>query len=152
MEAVNGVGAAARVQRDQNVAIAAVIFLPDGNAVTERPQHTSPAQRGNLVAVVYAQRRRGDELNSHEVNLFCAGAEAGPDIAPVRGIKISPGIANKQRRGCPAAAPQHFMGSKPWLRVFLIGIDGKTRIRQKIIGSPFPHITDHLAAAEGAIA
>ena len=96
MEPADGVGAAARVQGDQNVAIVAVILLPNGNAVTERPEYAPPAQRRYLVAVVYAQRRRGDELNSHEVNLFCAGAEAGPNIAPVRGVKVSPGIADEQ--------------------------------------------------------
>ena len=98
MKPLDGVGAAARVQRDQYVAIAAVIGLPDGNAVTERSEYASPAQRRNLVAVVDAQGRRRDELNSHGGDLFCAGAEAGPNIPPVRGVKVSPGIADEQRR------------------------------------------------------
>ncbi len=96
MKPADGVGAAARVQRDQKVAIAAVILLREANAVAECSKDPSPAQRGNLVAVVYPQRRGGDELNFHEVNLFCAGAEAGPDIAPVRGVKVSPSIADEQ--------------------------------------------------------
>ena len=96
MEPADRVGAAARVQGDQNVAIAPVVFLRKGYAVTEHAEYVSPAQRRNLIAVVYAQRRRRDELNSHEVDLFCAGAEAGPNIAPVRGVKVSPSIADEQ--------------------------------------------------------
>ena len=44
------------------------------------------------------------------------------------------------------------MGAEPRLRVFLVGIYDKPGIRREIIGRPFPHIADHLAAAEGAIA
>ncbi len=38
------------------------------------------------------------------------------------------------------------------LRVFLVRIDAKSWIRQKIIGGPLPDVADHLAATEGAVA
>src|SRR5512145_3225714 len=86
------------------------------------------------------------------VVLESAGAEAGPNIAPVRRVKISPGIANQVRRGCPTAAAQDFMRAEPWLGVFLVRIGAKAGKRLKVARRPLPDIADHLAASIRAIA
>ena len=66
-------------------------------------------------------------------------------------VKISPGIANQQRTGSPAAATENLVATKPRLRVFAVRIDRKPWIRQEVIRHPFPHIADHLPATKGAI-
>lgn len=67
VECAYGIRAAPRMQRDQEIAIAAVIVLSDFYALAELPEYPYPAQRCDLIAVVQTQRRWRDELNSHEL-------------------------------------------------------------------------------------
>jgi hypothetical protein len=65
VKSLNGFSAAARVQRNQKVTRLGVVMLRDVYSMAELLQHSRPAQRGNLVAVVKVQRRRSNELNFH---------------------------------------------------------------------------------------
>src|SRR5262249_30892862 len=49
-------------------------------------------------------------------------------------------------------AAQHLSFSKPWLRIIVVGVGGKSGKRCEVRGRPFPNITDHLPAAECAVA
>src|SRR6185369_11139553 len=93
----------------------------------------------DLIAVVEVRRYRGDDVDLHE-RLERAGAKTGPYIAPVRRVKISPRIANQQRRSRPAATAQDFVSTKPGFGVFPVRINDKPWIRLKGIGRPFPDV------------
>ena len=83
---------------------------------------------------------------------FRAGAKSCPNIATIRRIKVSPGVADKARRGRPAAAAQHLVGAEPRFRVFLIRIRDKSGIRHQIVSSPFPDVAKHLPTTKGTVA
>ena len=68
MKPRNGFRAAARVQRDEHVARLTVVALRQPYPMAELPENATPAQGGDLIAVVKTQRPRSDELNFHGVN------------------------------------------------------------------------------------
>ena len=121
-------------------------------AVSKSSKDFRPPQGGNLVAVVKAQRRRSDELDFHVGASLCACSKAGPNIATIRRIEVSPGVADEPRRGRPAAAAQDLMGAEPRLRVFLIRIRDKSWIRHEVVSGPLPDIADHLTTTKRAVA
>src|SRR6266536_5353867 len=84
--------------------------------------------------------------------IFRAGAKPGPDITAVRLIKIAPRVPDEPGPCGPAAATQHFVGVEPGFGVFLVGIHHETRIRPEGRAGPFPDVSDHLPAAETALA
>ena len=69
-KAADGVGAAARMERNQNVAIGPVVALRQAHLVAELFKNPDPTKRGDLVAVVELQRRRRDELYIHAADYF----------------------------------------------------------------------------------
>ena len=97
VEAADRRGAAAGVERDQHIAAPLIVSLRNSHPMTELFEQRGPAQRGDAIAVVDAQRRGGDELDIHVVRLTGAGAKACPNIAPVRRVEVSPGVADQQR-------------------------------------------------------
>lgn len=66
----NGIGAAPRVESDQGIARRAVVAPGKLNPMAEAFEHSKPAQGGDLVAVVEAERRRRDQLYVHAVDYF----------------------------------------------------------------------------------
>src|SRR5713101_9715956 len=155
-EALNRGETPARMERDQQVALFALPLLCDIHLMAKLAQDARPAQRGGTVPMVGPRGRRGDEVDSHEGEKTSldasARAKSGPNIPPMRRIEIAPSISQEPRLRRPGAAAQDFVRAKPGLGVFLVGINHKSRIRAEIAARPLPDITDHLAAAEGAIA
>lgn len=84
--------------------------------------------------------------------LSSARAKSREDVIALRWKKVAPGIAHEARRRGPGAAAQHLARAEPGCRVFFIGIGLEVGIGEKIARGPFPHVTEHLAAAEGAVA
>src|SRR5215469_4244097 len=80
-----------------------------------------------------------------------AGAESCPHVTAIRSVEVSPGISQQARLRRPGTPAQHFVRSKPGLRVFPIRIDLEAGVWPEIAGSPLPDVADHLAAAEGAV-
>jgi hypothetical protein len=115
VESLDGVKAAPRVQRDQEIARLASIRVIQRDTVSELAQDAGPTGRGYAVAVLHAQRRWSDHLDFHVFRLSRAGAKPRPDVIAVRGVEIPPGVANEERTCRPAAAAQHFMGAEPRL-------------------------------------
>src|SRR5712692_1389259 len=65
VKVLNGLGAAARVQRDHNVTALSFIALTQHYAMAELPQNARPSDCGNPVTVVETKRRGSDELDLH---------------------------------------------------------------------------------------
>src|SRR5439155_985343 len=74
VESLDGVKAAPRVQRDQEIARLASIRVIQRDTVSEFAQDAGPTGRGYAVAVLHAQRRWSDYLDFHVFRLFRAGA------------------------------------------------------------------------------
>src|SRR5207237_4474885 len=82
-----------------------------------------------------------------------AGAEARQPVAPIRRIEVPPGIAEQAPAGGPAAPAQDLVRRRePRLRVLLVGIGDESGIGLEVARGPLPHVSDHLAAAVGAVA
>src|SRR5206468_7393358 len=101
---------------------------------------------GDKKATARSQRREASQRS------FRAGAKPGPDVTAVRLIKIAPRVPDEPGPCGPAAAAQHFVGVEPGFGVFLVGIHHETGIRPEAGAGPFPDVSDHLPAAETAIA
>src|SRR5688572_211367 len=140
------------MERNQRIASLIVVLLHNLYPMSKSSKDFSPTQGGDLVTVVEAQRRGSDKLDFHREVSLCAGSEAGPNIAPVRRIEVSVGVADEPRRGRPAAAAQDLMGAEPRLRVFLIRIRDKSWIGHEVVSGPLPDIADHLTTTKGAVA
>src|SRR3990167_1927439 len=111
--------AAQRVQGDHEVASLPVIRLFHDDAVSQLLQNTRAADGRDAVPVSGACQCRGDEFDPHGMSPR-AGAETGPHIAPVGGIKVAPGVADEARAGGPAAAPENLVSVEPGLRIILV--------------------------------
>src|SRR5688572_2112426 len=144
--------APSRMKCNQRVAGLIVVMLQNRYAVSKSSKDFRPPQGGNLVAVVKTQRRRSDELDFHVGASLCACSKAGENIATIRRVEVSPGVANEPRRGRPAAAAQDLMGAEPRLRVFLIRIRNKSWIGHEVVSGPLPDIADHLTTTKRAVA
>ena len=78
-------------------------------------------------------------------------AEPGPYVATVRRIEVSIGVVNEARTSDPATAAQDLMSPKPRFRVFFVWTRYEAGIGLEVTRRPFPHVSDHLAAAVRAI-
>src|SRR5262249_46526858 len=81
-----------------------------------------------------------------------AGTEAGEYVVAVGREEIAIGRAGDARTAGPAAAAQHLARAEPGLRVVLVGVGREPAERLEVGRGPFPHVADHLPAAEGAVA
>src|SRR6266852_3145935 len=111
---------------------------PEGSATTAVPSLDSPS----WISRTWCWRCR-----------FSEGArpETGKNVAPLRRIEISPGVANQTRTRRPTTSAQHLVRAKPGLRIVLVGIRGEPRVWMEGALRPLPHVADHLPAAEGAV-
>jgi len=66
LETNDGIIAAFGVQCDQKITTLIIIVLCDAYSMTEVLKNLGPTQRSDFVAVVKAQRRWSNELNSHD--------------------------------------------------------------------------------------
>src|SRR5262249_14257231 len=81
-----------------------------------------------------------------------AGPESRKDVIAIRSEEIPVARPGNPCARRPASAAQHFSFPKPWLRIILVGVGCKSWERGEVGGRPFPDITDHLPAAECAVA
>ena len=91
-------------------------------------------------------------VNRACVSVQRTGAKPGQHIPPIWRVEVPPRVAKHSGAGRPAPPPQNFSGSKPRFGKLLVQVNLESRIRKKIAARPFPHVSNHLPAAEGAVA
>ena len=105
-----------------------------------------------MLEIVYSSSQDARRHALGRKGLKGAGPESGKDVIPIGRKEIPiPGPGDPCARS-PASATQHFSSSKPWLGIILVGVSGKSGKRCEVGGCPFPNITEHLSAAECAVA
>src|SRR6266568_2182633 len=97
-------------------------------------------------------RDRGAGVTSRIRTSGPAGPEPGPDVTAIGRVEVPPGVAEQAGARDPAPVAEDLVGSEPRLRVVAVHVGGEARIGPEIVGHPFPHVADHLAAAESAVA
>src|SRR5712691_9551899 len=81
-----------------------------------------------------------------------AGAKPGDDVVALGREEVAIAGPRQARAGRPRSAAQRFSGAEPRLRIILVRVRGEAGKRQEIRGRPFPHVAEHLPAAERAVA
>src|SRR5262249_14579906 len=81
-----------------------------------------------------------------------AAADAGDDVVAVGCKKVAVARTRNARAGRERPAAQHLAGVEPGARIVFVRISREARERHEIRCRPFPHVADHLSAAERAVA